>query len=876
MKKQDDVFELFEEDAPLHEQDNQPPKAEEPDVWRLMGESPPKTSRGEMPAEKQVIQPPIEQDTLDLFDGQAQKQIPDVWDLLGEQEGRNSAPDIWDLAGEKQPPKPLVQPKVVKRPPKSGPTQPQKAKKQRPAKAIKAANATPKSPTGNEQEPPKRKRHILRWVLGSAATLFAVLFIATAIMLLRTTRNDDLWLDLTQVPYRSATVLYATNAQTGQVEEYARLNSTQNMAYVSSGDIPQNLKNAFVAVEDKDFYNHNGVSLRRTLFAVLNEFKYELTGSYIGGDAGRKQGASTIDQQLIKNLTLDDENSNLAGYLRKIREIYRAYKLDNTYDKDTILTAYLNVIGFTGNTAGVQAEAQKLFGKPVSQLTLAECASIASITRNPARYNPVTKPEEHLTRRNYVLGLMLEQGMITADEHANAVAEPLQLAYKGEPDLTQPVTDYFTDVVIDQAIKEFTAQRGITRAEASNLLYNGGLRIYTTVVPALQQTMQKTLGPYNSYPQPGVTVQKAQFNSDGTPKLDENGNPITLPETVYPQAAMVSLNYNGGICAVVGGLGEKEVSRGFNRATSAVRQVGSTMKPIGPYAVALEKNKITWSTPLLDAPVRTVKDPATGEEKEWPVNATNSYAQKDVLVKDAFAKSINTVAVRVGDLAGNRNMYNFVHGKLEVSSLTKADVDSGPLVLGSSTYGITPIEMARAYTIFGNGGELPTVHSFTNINSGTGIVWLEVKVTQKQVLSEETAYIVNRLMAEVMKSGGTASGMAVPGDIESIGKTGTTSDHRDHWFIGLTPYYVTASWYGYDENLPLGADSHWSPPVVAWRTVMQKGQAGLPPAGFAGPVTVVQTPYCTVSGYAAGGNCPAATGYYKQNNLPKANCPVHN
>lgn len=841
MKKEDDLWEMMENKKKKYPKAANPETPSEKDLWKLMGQP------GDGDKRQTLRQAP------ELFDEPVQDDTPDVWELM---DGGEPEADVWGLMGKNAEESAEASPAKTKK----GARKPVKGKR------IKKTQT---------KEKPKRKHRILRGVLGGAAVLFSVLFVLVAVMLLHTTRNDDLWLDLSQIPYRDATILLATDPQTGQTQEYAKLYSTQNRKYISSGDIPLDLKNAFVAIEDKDFYDHRGVSLKRTIYAVFNELKHEITGSYIGGESGRKQGASTIDQQLIKNLTRDDENSNLAGYLRKIREIYRAYKMDYTYDKDAILTAYLNVISFTGNTAGVEAEAQKLFGKSASQLSLAECASLAAITRNPTRFNPVTKPEEHLTRRNYVLQLMLEQGYIDQGSYNAAMAEPLYLNYEGEPDTTHPITDYFTDVVIANAIDELTIQRGITRSEASDLLYNGGLRIFTTVSPQLQQSMEAAMGKANAYPKPGVSVQKLQYNEDGAPLLDEDGVQVEKAETVYPQAAMISLDYSGGICAVVGGLGEKEVSRGFNRATSAVRQVGSTMKPIGPYAVALEKDKITWSTPLLDAPVRKVEDEATGEEKDWPVNATNSYTNKEILVKDAFAKSINTVAVRVGDLAGNRNMYNFVCNSLEISSLTKKDIDSGPLVLGSSTYGITPLEMARAYTIFGSGGKLPTVHSFTSIQSGTGTAWLSVKNTQKQVLSQETAYIVNRLMAEVMKKGGTASGMAVPGDIESVGKTGTTSDHRDHWFIGLTPYYVTASWYGYDENLPLGANSHWNPPVVAWRSMMEKGQQGLPAAQFGTVQGVVQAQYCTVCGYAAGANCPSATGYYKADNLPKQNCPVH-
>lgn len=799
--------------------------------------------------------------TLNLFDIDPPKE-PDVWDLFEENVQEEKNADVWDLAG------------VSKSSSSKESAKNKNPKQNKRSKANKQLNTEKEVKPKKEKKKKSVKKRILQWGIGSVAALLIVFVSYSAIMIHNTTQNDDLWLNLAQVPYRDYTILYAEDSA-GNTIEYARLNSTQNKEYVSSGDIPQNLKNAFVAVEDKNFYKHNGVSITRTAYAVLNEVKHSITGSYIGGSSGQKQGASTIDQQLVKNLTKDDDNSNLAGYTRKIREIYRAYKLDSDYSKDEILTAYLNVISFTGNTAGVQAEAQKLFGKDVNQLTLSECAGIAAITRNPANYNPVKKPENYLNRRNYVLQLMLEQEMISQSEYDEAVAEPVELNYSGEPDLTQPVTTYFTDVVIDETIQQFVDERGLTRAEASDLLYNGGLRIYTTVVPQLQQAMENALGPNNAYPKPGVQVEKKQYNEDGTAAVDESGNAVYATETVYPQAAMISLDYDGGICAVVGGLGEKEVSRGFNRATSAVRQVGSTMKPIGPYAVALERNKITWSTPFLDAPVKNIEDEATGVEKEWPVNATNTYTQKDMLVVNAFAQSVNTVAVRVGEVAGIGNMYNFVHNKLEVTSLTKDDKDYGPLVLGSSTYGITPLEMTRAYTIFGNGGTLPTVHSFSHIENGVGDVWLQVELTNKSVLSEDTSFVMNRLMKKVLESGGTASGMAVQDDIESVGKTGTTSDHRDHWFVGLTPYYVTASWYGYDENIALGADSHWSPPVVAWRTVMQNGQKGLAAASFSQPSTVITAKYCTVTGDLAGQNCPSAVGYYKEGELPRKVCTLH-
>ncbi|MFV0414096.1 MAG: transglycosylase domain-containing protein [Oscillospiraceae bacterium] len=740
-----------------------------------------------------------------------------------------------------------------------------------------AAEARPaKKGTGQFKIPEKRgkKRMVLRLALVLLA-VFTVAFLVLAGKVLYAARNDYLWLDLEQIPYRVQTVLYYTDAETGEEFEYARLQNTQDKEYVDGSQMPQYLKDAFVAVEDKDFYKHGGISLGRTLFAVLNEIKFKVTGSYIGGEDGLKQGASTIDQQLIKNLTRDDQNSGTEGYMRKIREIYRAVKMDATYDKDTILSAYLNTISFTGNTAGVQAEAKKLFGKEVQDLTLAECASLASITRSPARYNPVTNPEAHLERRNYVLKCMWEQGYIEEAQYQEAVNTPLALTGQGTTAREQVINSYFTDMVIGEVVAALQQEKGITRAEATDLLYNGGLRISTTVAPELQQSMEQVMENPTLYPLPARTVYKALTDEEGNPVLDENGDRAYGNVTVYPQAAMVSLNYAGGIAAVVGGLGEKTINRGFNFATSAVRQIGSTMKPIGPYALALEKNTITWSSAFLDAPVMQLENEATGTEADWPANATNTYQNRDILVKDAFARSVNTVAVRVGQTVGTRAIFRFVSNTLGITTFTEEDNNLGPMVLGSSTHGVTPLELAKAYAMFGNGGKVNDTYCFTRVTAGTGRVYLRPKTKTVQAISEDTAYIVNRLMREVMVGSGTASGMSVRGEMDSVGKTGTTSDHRDHWFVGLTPYYVTASWYGYEDNLPLGVNSHWNPPILAWRAVMEKAQKNLEVAEFPQSEGVVEAKYCTQTGYAAGPNCPSATGYYKVGHLPEEGCPVH-
>ncbi|MEG1931640.1 MAG: transglycosylase domain-containing protein, partial [Pygmaiobacter sp.] len=447
-----------------------------------------------------------------------------------------------------------------------------------------SASHRSKKPTREKvHKPPKTKkakRH-RSFKARILSFLFALLLLCTAVLgvyLVAATRNDELWLDLDQIPYKTETILYAKSEDSEDWEEYSRLRCTQNKRYVPAEEIPKQLGEAFIAVEDQSFYRHSGVNLPRTVLAMVNEAVHALTGRY---PSGVKMGASTIDQQLIKNLTWDDDANGLSGYLRKAKEIYRAYKLDAKYDKDEILTAYLNTISFTDNTAGVEAAAQKIFGCPANDLTLPQCASLAAITRSPARYDPEKNPDKHTERRNYVLGAMLKEHFITQEEHDAAVATPLETTGAADPKRDAAPTDWFTDLVMEQVTGDLAAEYHIPRSEATQLLYNGGLRIYTTVVPCLQEAMSDTLKSASVYPRPKETVIKALTAEDGTPILDDGGDPVLGEVTVRPEAGMVSLNYSGEICAVAGALGEKTTSRSYDRATMAVRQVGSTMKPIG-------------------------------------------------------------------------------------------------------------------------------------------------------------------------------------------------------------------------------------------------------------------------------------------------------
>ena len=408
-------------------------------------------------------------------------------------------------------------------------------------------------------------------------------------------------------------------------------------------------------------------------------------------------------------------------------------------------------------------------------------------------------------------------------------------------------------MVIDEVIEDLMDQYGMTREEATYYLYNNGLKIYSTVNPKVQTPMEEVMGAeHELYPD---TVGKVK-QEDGTYK------------EVLPQAAMVTLDYEGRIVACVGGLGEKTEDRVLNRAVDSVRQTGSTMKPIGAYRLGIEYHYINFSTALYDDYVKMIPDEKTGQMKQWPRNYSSTYSMEAIPVARALRQSLNTIAVRTIMMVGADTSYDFVKNTLHVTSLVPGDADIAPMALGAMTYGISPLEMAAAYMIFGSGGKYVTPHCYTTVEDSSGEVILEKKITTVQAISEETAYIMNRLLKEVLfVKGGTAYGL-YPSYLDSVGKTGTTSDDKDHWFMGLTPYFVTASWWGYDDPIELPVKYGLHPPTRAWRYVMNEAQRDLPEKGFPKSKNVVQATFCASSGLLAVEGCPTEVGYYTKDNMP--------
>ncbi|MBC5582058.1 penicillin-binding protein [Anaerofilum sp. BX8] len=747
------------------------------------------------------------------------------------------------------------------------------------------ASARPAGAQGGAPKKPKKKGGAKRvWanigrvlvVLVSIGVIVAsVLAVMLSLYVVKVTANDASLLNLENLKLSYSSTIYAIDPQTGKPEPYQRLVDNADRIWVDGNQIPDNLKNAFIAVEDKTFRENSGVNFKRTISATANLVLSRLTGGRITL-YDTEQGASTITQQLIKNITGDDDRDPL----RKVREIFRAISLNGRYSKDTILEAYLNTVGFMGNTCGVQACAYNLYDKDVGQLTLAQCATVAAITNNPTKYNPRTEPENNLQRRNMILGMMLEQGLITQADHDAAVAEPLNLVDPSEKQNTAKVggNSYFTDMVIDEVITDLVNE-GIceTRSEASALLFNGGLAIYSTVDTNLQSIMEEVMAkePGNYYPD-----QEVEYKDKATGET----------KTQNVQGAMITIDYTGAVKGVVGGLGEKTADRGLNRAVGSLRQTGSTMKPIGAYALGIDYNYITYSDGgFIDDWVEEIND--NGTMRKWPRNYSGKYTEQRMLVCDALANSINTIAVRVGKLVGPDDLFDFmtntlgitslVENRTEANGLISSDIGVGPLVLGSMTDGVSLAEMAHAYMMFGDGGTVTPLHSYTTVeNVQTGEIVLDnTLLPTTRAIGEDTAMIMNKLLRQVITRGTAAgTGTNTIAGMETVGKTGTTSDDKDHWFIGLTPYYVTATWMGYDQPQELAWKAYGKhPPTLAWKEVMERAQEGLEAKNFptAPANTVVTKTYCTESGGEAGPLCPStATGYYKADQ-PLEPCDIH-
>ena len=804
-------------------------------------------------------------------------------------------------------------------------------------KTTAGATGQPGAPAPKNKKKPKKRRSIIGMIFSFIGCMLCLCIMAASVggvllsmYIVQVTADDAETLDLDNQKNRQTSIVYDINGN-----EYASLSRNENRIWRELSAMPENLQNAVIAIEDKNFRTEPGINLKGTIGAALNAF----TGNRIWGT---NRGASTLEQQLIKNLTGDNEQDNM----RKVREIFRALGLDNKYSKETILEAYLNTIPLTGIIHGMEAGSIEYFGKHVEDLTLAECATLASITKNPTKYNPATNPEELIKRRNHVLYEMYTQGYITEAEFNAAKAETVTLTEKTsttENATRSSSNSWFTDALYTQLLSQLQEDLNYTADEAKELIFSGGLRIYSTVDPTVQAGVEKTM--YNEddlipalwheepvclrdYPADSSSWDEVQYDdATGLPitkdgyavygqeaipvYADEEGTTLKMGtstdpdypndttvylcvyEKVRTQAAMAIVDYSGNILGIGGGIGEKKYDLGFNRATSP-HQTGSTMKPIGAYALALDYKLINYSSQILDSPYYSAEDKKVLKDqyigvmspfseaaqsrsdvwRAWPTNYGGVGGQGNpMLVYDALQQSYNTVAVWVGDMVGVDYLYNFVHDTLECSYINaENDMDLGPLVLGSQSSGLTVVQLAGAYTMF-NTGTFTTPHYYTEITDYQGNMILDNNkyINTTQAISADTAYIMNRMMWNVLHSRkGTAYGKAPDGEMDSVAKTGTTSNYKDYTFAGLTPYYVTAIWWGCDrptEMDTLGkAGRNASPIQYAWKALMEDLQADLPVKEFAKGENVVEKHFDASTGaiISSGGS----VGYYTEDNLP--------
>ena len=649
-----------------------------------------------------------------------------------------------------------------------------------------------------------------------------------------------------------ATQIYYIDDEGNEIElENDRLYGSENRLWVNYDDIPQRLIDAYIAIEDQRFFQHKGVDAKRTIAAVFNFF-IPTSSSYGGG--------STITQQLIKNVS----GENQATIQRKVQEIFRALDVEEKYSKYEILEMYLNTIYLSQNTNGVRAAAETYFNKDLNELTLAECASIAAIGKSPTYYDPIRNPEHNLVRRNLVLKEMLSQGKITREEYDEAYDAPIELYSGNGVDKSENVHSYYIDTVIEDVISDLQETYGYDRTTASNLLYSGGLKIYICMDPYVQATLEEVF---------------------------ENDEYWPASTGVKAQGAMVVMDPDTGeILGIVGGRGEKKDARGLNRATMSTRQSGSSIKPISVYALALETGLYTYGSAIDDVPQMLVND------KNWPSNAELTY-EGLVSLKTAIKKSKNTCAVATLLSLGIDTVYDHLTEDLGFTTLVDSDKTAAPLALGGFTYGVTVREMTQGYSALANEGVWSEARTYSKVLASDDSVLLENGINQKVVYSEETAYIMSRLLKSVVhESGGTAyTVISLKNQIKGLeicGKTGTTTSKRDYYFSGYTPDYVACCWYGYDNNKTINVNKN--PAALLWDSVMCAVYEHLDDEGieyelgFERPSSIIEAEYCSMSGQLVTEACLndighvvfgkadcVETGYFTIDTLPSVDCPVH-
>lgn len=637
-----------------------------------------------------------------------------------------------------------------------------------------------------------RKFFLVIWTLvltgiltGCLMGFFLYTYVTSSVL-----ESDAVRIDLATMPVNLSSTLYCKNPDTGEWTEWYTLQNAENREWLDGGEIPDLFRKSFVAIEDERFYTHPGIDVKRTVAAGLNF----LTGKHVFG-------GSTITQQLIKNLSGD----NAVTINRKLREICRAIKLEQNYSKDEILEWYLNVIYFGYSQYGISAASQYYFGKDADELSLAEICCITGITNNPSLYNPYTYPEKNERRRHIILDKMLELEMISQSQHDEAYGAEISLIqHTSQQKSGAVVYPYYVDAVIDDVIEYFQEQAGVSREQATDMLYYGGYRIYTCVDLDIQAKIDAVYG-----------------DPENIPKT-RDGKALQSAMTVVEPAS-------GNIVGMAGGVGEKKISRGLNWACSrlARRPPGSSLKPVSTYGPAMDAGLITPNTYFMDSEETRLSG------TDWmPFNDNRKY-NGPVTVYSALVRSLNTVSAQILDRLGPEASYEFLTDKLGFE-LEPDDLAYAPLSVGQLTVGTTTREMASAYTIFPNMGVYREGRTFSIIKDHDGKTVYENDGRTDVVISDKTAYWMTRMLTDAVQYG--TGGGAKLKNMPAAGKTGTTSDAKDRWFAGFTPYYVGVVWTGYEK--PSAIHVSGNPAANIWKQVMTAIHGDLPVKDFTVPVDI--------------------------------------
>ena len=749
--------------------------------------------------------------------------------------------------------------------------------------SVKRADAAPEEARPAVKR--KKRRSPLKFAIGTlvltavcTALIFAVIFMAWVNSSLK--GRTEVYID--EFETAVSTELYYQDAETEEWVMYQTLfMDGEDRIWVGLDEISDHLENAAIAIEDKRFESHPGVDLKSTVRAIV----YTLTGQSI-------QGGSTITQQTVKNVTGDNQDT----VLRKVKEIYRALEMEKRYEKDEILEAYLNEIFMGQSCYGVETASLRYFGIHASELSIAQSASLISITNNPSQFGPFEgewSREQNRKRQMLVLEAMLDQEMITEAEytaavneeviftngysnvgtyHGEAIVDTEELEEESKPKPTSGYkarNSYFTDAVIEDVAQALMDEFGYNYETAINKVYGSGYKIYTTQNYEYQAIAEKVYEDVSNTP---YSITK---NDGSTEQL---------------QGAMTIIDpYTGYVVAMVGGVGPKIYDRGLNWATT-YRPCGSATKPISVYAPALDQGVITGASTVDDFPLWLLYtsdddddtvDPADPykEGNPWPKNDYSGFKGLSTIRK-ALVRSMNTCAVSVCNSLGVWESYDFMTSNLGFTTLTQDDATAlGAMALGGYSNGVTTEEMAAAYAAFVNEGIYTKPRTFTRVEDTNGRVVLENEIDSHAAMKSSTAALMNSILTDVV-SGGTGSGAYFSG-MSIAGKTGSTNELRDRYFVGYTPYYVGACWVGYESNARISSGGT-NPAVNLWKKVMEEIHQDLPNTGFFTSSDLIKVTVCSDSGMLATNLCEAdprgsraRSEWVAVDNQPQELCTMH-